>query len=183
MSFTKIGRPEFIQKLDALEAALKQDSSSLISCDLKIVHRSGFSWVLLSLLKPFYALFGKDPYSHVRTNRVVHSVLEFCRVNKHVFLHEEDLVERIETKILEPLNQKTRWVYANAIQGAKAGIREFLPHEPKHLLPKFSITESHYEGKWPDDLTILGITPRKKHRSNRLFMLSTARTGPSLLPE
>lgn len=185
MSFTRIGRPEFIQKLHTLERAIMNDRSTLITCDLKPVSRYSFSWVLLSLCKPFYALFGKDPFSHVRIDRVAHNLLEFCRINKHVFLHEENLIERIEKNILDPLNQKTRWAYSNAVQGAKAGMRGLLPSEVERSLPNVALTESHYEGKWPVDLGVLNITPREKaqiqHALFTIYTLHEQRIGVQMV--
>jgi len=62
-------RADFESKVEQLEETITR-SGRLIDDQLNCVRKSGFRWILLCLLQPFYVLFGKDVFSHVRVNRV-----------------------------------------------------------------------------------------------------------------
>lgn len=95
-------------QLKAISSGLKE--GSLITTDLQVVKKHGFTWTLLSILRtiasPFYTLFGCcDPWGSFRINKVAQSILKFCQVNKKNFTEEQ---KKTALKIFESLAQKTK---------------------------------------------------------------------------
>jgi hypothetical protein len=74
-------------------------NGDLIDTDLKPVKRWGFKWCLLCLATPFYTLFGKDAFSHLRAKNVADAI--FKHVDKHPELNT--VSKKIYTVILQKL--------------------------------------------------------------------------------
>lgn len=95
-------------QLKAISSGLKE--GSLITTDLQVVKKHGFTWTLLSILRtiasPLYTLFGCcDPWGSFRINKVAQSILKFCQVNKKHFNEEQ---KKIALKIFATLAEKTK---------------------------------------------------------------------------
>ncbi|MFS8563119.1 MAG: hypothetical protein LVR00_01795 [Rhabdochlamydiaceae bacterium] len=97
----------FINKLAQLEAAFAPKSGLLVDENLHVIHRGRFWWVL-SLLRPFYAILGRDPYSHVRIERVVKHFFKYVEANQSFLQEDLSLVGRIQTQLLEKIETRTR---------------------------------------------------------------------------
>jgi serine protease inhibitor len=85
----------FGAQLDAINKGLQD--GALITTDLKVVQKHGFTWTLIKIVKtlmsPIYALFGCcDPWGSYRINNVAQAILKFCETNKEHFTDEQAAV-------------------------------------------------------------------------------------------
>ena len=126
MSCIETNIASFIARLNTLEGASKPKSNLLIDENLNTVQKSGFWWSLLCLIRPFYALLGKDPYSHVRISRVADNIYKYCKANENFLLEQPGLRTKIQESIFQNLetrvSKKDFSVYRAAI--ATLGIKK-----------------------------------------------------------
>lgn len=106
---------DFSTNVTFMQSAVSEAISNkdLVDDQFNTVKKYSFKWILLTLVRPFYALFGKDSYSHVRVNSVAHAVLAYCELNKKYL--SDDVQRTITSEILEKLNCKTGKKYASDI--------------------------------------------------------------------
>ncbi len=138
---------DFEAKIQVLKGALAQDSGVVIDTDLQLVERSGFWWCVLSLARPFFALFGIDVYSHVRIDRVAERFLEFCKVNRRFFFEKPDLLGCVQKDFLNSLTDKVSRHFQK-IQ-ADWDAREFMRKFNASAPPLFM--EQQKEIQWPKE--------------------------------
>ncbi len=104
---TEANLDNFIERINSFEKALSYQNHSIIDENLNIVHKYGFKWRVLCLLRPFYALFHRDVYSHVRADNVSKSIFTYCEHNKDLLENDPKLISRIRTNIFTKLRDKT----------------------------------------------------------------------------
>lgn len=139
----------FTNKLEKLEAAFAAKSGSLVDENLQVIQRGRFWWVL-SLLRPFYAIFGRDPYSHVRIERVVNQFFKYVEANQSFLQEDPSLAARIQTQLLQIVKTRTGRdfsVYKAAIAGL--GIKP----QPVYSQPRIpqELAISSHRCIWPTD--------------------------------
>lgn len=125
-------RTDFNMRIDKLISALHNSEDSVLNDKLECVQKGGFRWRFLCLLRPFYALVGGDVYSHVRANSVAQSVLKYCEKNKHFLT--SDSVLKINEKLIDHLNIKTKNKYSQSLETKKKSIGSLLssPNNPQN---------------------------------------------------
>lgn len=99
----ELNKEDFLNKLATLKNALI--NHQLINENLEIENKWGFRWIILCLLHPFFALFGKDAFSHVRVNKVAINLFQYFKANK-AFL-DETTIKKFNEKFISPLIKKT----------------------------------------------------------------------------
>jgi hypothetical protein len=146
---------EFQNKLNELSQDVTR-KNKVIDSNLNIVTKYGFYWILLSLMRPFYAAFCKDAYSHFRANAVAQGVFKFCQINREFLT--PDHIKTIEKDILGKLDDKTKKKYAQSIQKRQQKIKNLYLNPPKRREIS-SIDESGTsEWKWPVKIEDIGLT-------------------------
>jgi hypothetical protein len=108
-----------------MKVGFTTDKGNLINDQFETVQKHGFKWVVLSIFRaiarPFYALFGKDPYSYVRVDNVARNVLKYCELNKQ---HVDETAEKNVNYTLDLLNSKTKGKYNATITDVKSKIHQ-----------------------------------------------------------
>lgn len=146
-SLAVANKQEFDARLADIKKALSKDSGFVINDNLQLVKRSGFWWRLLCLARPFYALIGRDSYSHVRIHQVVSSFLKLCQANQEVIFQNPKSFKQIRSDVFSPLMGKLR----HAATWQKA---DFQTQFESLAPPKFIVEEEKI--KVPDHLGISG---------------------------
>lgn len=100
--YAESGKDDFLNKLASLETALAQ--RRLINDRLEVVTRSAFRWTLLRLLSPFFFLFFRDAFSHLRVNNVAKSILAYFKANQAYV--DETIIKKFKENFLDPLSKK-----------------------------------------------------------------------------
>jgi hypothetical protein len=136
--FPETNKENFQSKLAVLENALSQ--RKLISDRLEVVTKGGFRWTMLCLLRPFFSLFGKDLFSHVRVNNVAKGILAYFKANQ-AFV-DEATINQFKAAFLDPFKAK----------------KSYFSLSGDHLVGFLSLPPL----KWPTNLAILGITQEQK---------------------
>lgn len=163
MSFkVESNRLAFETKLQTLKNAI--ENRKLIDINLNTVEKSGFWWCLLYVMRPFYALFAQDVYSHVRAHNVAQSILKYSEVNKQFFFEDAHLIEEIKNQILVALDNKTHTKYHDKFELIIKNLNGLIPPEPKSKIPTIPVKPNPRpdEWVWPADLSDLGITDQQK---------------------
>lgn len=183
---TENSQLNFDKKIDSIALALSESKRHpLVDNHLDVIFKYGFKWFLLCLLRPFYALFKKDVFSHVRVNNVAQGILTYCENNKH-FLNSTN-VTKIRQKIITPLNAKTKYKNDLCLKTVSENIQKLIAppvivEEPTPLYATRTKAELHREPilseypppgpivdttspipwKWPINPNLFKLSPSKK---------------------
>lgn len=106
MAFNLLNKQAFQHEVNRISNVFTPGSSQILDDHLGSTSRSGIRWYVLCLLRPFYALLGKDVYSHVRVHHVANQFFAFCEVNKDNFNQDAQLTAQMKERIVTPLAQK-----------------------------------------------------------------------------
>lgn len=145
---------DFFANLQKIKTSLTESHSQLlVDSSLHVVNKSGISWRMLCLARPFYALLGKDVYSHVRADLVANNILQYARANQEYFgVHSKACFE-LQLEILTALHAKTASKYGQLFEKAITEVKSRLTPKPEVRV-------------WPKDLAALGITLIQKAQTD-----------------
>lgn len=142
----------FQAKTHSIAMALANGQKNLLIDErFEVVQKWGFKWRLLCLLDYVYSLFGWDVYAPLRADRVAKQLFLLCEENKKA-LHKT-IVDEVNEKIIQCLNQKTKWKYKAALLATAAKIEALLPPPPP---------PSRLKWPSPEGLAELGVTSQQK---------------------
>ncbi|MBS0634957.1 MAG: hypothetical protein JSR37_05810 [Verrucomicrobia bacterium] len=142
--------PDFIANLEKLKNALYDtETKQLVDCSLQLVKKSGLRWRVLCLMSPFYSLFSKDVFSHLRADVVAKNILRYCEENEKYFRIRSERSLELQLHILGTLNAKTAHKYQSVLAGAINALKIRLIPNPEVM-------------QWPENLADLGITLSQK---------------------
>lgn len=141
---------DFFSNLQKIKTSLTQTQSQLlVDSSLQVVNKLGISWRMLCLARPFYALFGKDVYSHVRADLVAKNILRYCEANQEYFGIQSKACLELQLAILTALHVKTASKYGQLFEKAIGDIKSRLTPNPEIRV-------------WPKSLADIGITQTQK---------------------
>lgn len=113
MLLTELNQESFERRLLEIERYFN-NKDFVIDENLNFIDKNNFSWKILSLFCPFYALFGLDIYSHVRIDKVMKKVLNYCEANEK-FCFGNRFIDW-EENLIETLDLKTKRKYTKQLQ-------------------------------------------------------------------
>ena len=123
----------FTKMMTALEA-LSAEPTAVVDDQFQLTDKKWWSWTVLSLLCPFYALLGRDVYSHYRVQSVVEAIFKACEENVAVLKSDISLQERLLERITG-LVEKTKGKQTPCFEGLMARlealtVEETIPNDP-----------------------------------------------------
>ena len=144
---------DYIATLQKIKHSLSQpDSKQVVNSKLQVVQKSGVTWRLLCLASPFFTLFNKDAYSHVRANVVAKNIVRYCEENERYFGKASKSELELRLSILNALNTKTAQKYSAVFTSAINDLNSRLTPNPAERI-------------WPANLYDFGITLDQKNRT------------------
>jgi hypothetical protein len=99
---------DILQMGSIITQALK--NKELVDEHFNVVNKFSFTWIMLALASPFYTLFGRDAFSHVRVDAVARKIFTYCDLNKQYItpaLQQEltELIGKLDSKTTNKYNE------------------------------------------------------------------------------
>ena len=145
------GTLNFQQKLDLICNVL-DSPHLLINDEFQVSRKWGFKWILLSLLKPFYKIFGKDSFRHYRVYNVAHKIL-------HLFSQEKKNLVQTDLEKVKDITNRLDLI----TKGRYHSKLEKIKNQFEHLLYPIQ------KWKWPQDLSTLKISEEEKRQIEEIL--------------
>lgn len=88
------------------------ENRELVDDEFNTVKKFSFTWVILTITRPFYALFGRDSFRHVRVDAVARKVFTFCNLNRQ---YVTPSLQKELSEMIAKLDGKTNNKYSNSL--------------------------------------------------------------------
>ena len=143
------------KKLHSLEQAIK--NKELITDSLTVMSKGSIRYVILKLCAPFYYLFNKDPFEHVRIDRVFSSLYAYLEKNGSYLKSNLDCVFDLKEHLIQPLSERVKDTNKKIVASYEYKISKLFTPASKHTI-------------WPEDLSSIGITTKEKMGIDSLLL-------------
>lgn len=143
------------EKLQSLEHAIK--NKQLITDSLTVMSKYSIRYALLKICAPFYYLFNKDPFAHVRIDRVFFSLYTYLEKNGSYLKSNLDVAFDLKEHIIHPLSDRVTDANKKIIGSYEYKISKLFAPTSKHTI-------------WPEDLSSIGITSKEKKGIDSLLL-------------
>jgi BTB/POZ domain-containing protein len=142
------------------------ENRDLVDEEFDTVKKYSVKWIILTIIRPFFAFFGHDTYSHVRVDAVARAVLTYCDLNKKYLTLP--LQKEIYNGILEPLHNKTHKKYAATISEIAEGIVQKNAEGAAYWNNQLTRLQSLKSASWDSGIPDLPRFPRNWSELDKL---------------